>query len=229
MNPLLARSLATGSFSGFDRRANPVASYRAKKGKDGNMILATHLIISAYGFWLPNDDRGSWSDFIGSWELLKFGPATKVTDARNHAKDPYDREHRLLAKQSLKYRPVRFSDEQRQAIAAGFDRAIREADYPCKACCIGHDQAHLLLGRHDRDATIIAGHLKSHATRELTARGVHPLANFVCKRGTTPTPWSEGCWKVFIDDQRQVGTAVGYVDQHADEEGLPRQRWSFVH
>ena len=42
------------------------------------MIRASHVIFSAYGFWLPNDPRGSWSDFVGSWELQRFGPATKV-------------------------------------------------------------------------------------------------------------------------------------------------------
>ena len=42
------------------------------------MILGYHLIITAYGFWLPNDPRGSWSDFVGAWELLRFGRATKT-------------------------------------------------------------------------------------------------------------------------------------------------------
>ena len=42
-------------------------------------VLAAHVIFTAYGFWLPNDPRGSWSDFVASWELLKFGRATKVT------------------------------------------------------------------------------------------------------------------------------------------------------
>ena len=51
---------------------------------------AFHLIISAYGFWLPNDPRGSWSDFVGSWELYKFGPATKTTETRSLAHDPHD-------------------------------------------------------------------------------------------------------------------------------------------
>lgn len=31
------------------------------------MILAFHSIISAYGFWLPNEPRGSWYDFVYSW------------------------------------------------------------------------------------------------------------------------------------------------------------------
>jgi len=39
------------------------------------MIRAYHAIFTAYGFWLPNDPRGSWSDFVGSWELFRFGPA----------------------------------------------------------------------------------------------------------------------------------------------------------
>jgi hypothetical protein len=192
------------------------------------MILATHLIISAYGFWLPNDDRGSWSDFVASWELLKFGRATKVTDSRNYAKVPYDRDRRAAMKQALKFPAVRFDAPQREAVAAGFGRAITEAGYPCKAACVGHDHAHLVLGRCNRDATVVAGHLKAHATRELTSRGLHPLAGFVGKRGTIPTPWSAGCWKVFIDNQAQADNAVRYVDDHAEKEGLPRQRWPFV-
>lgn len=37
------------------------------------MIHAYHFILSAYGFWLPNDPRGSWSDFVGAWELFRYG------------------------------------------------------------------------------------------------------------------------------------------------------------
>jgi hypothetical protein len=41
--------------------------------------LAYHVIVSMYGFWLPNDPRGSGSDFIGAWELFRYGGcATKV-------------------------------------------------------------------------------------------------------------------------------------------------------
>ncbi len=37
------------------------------------MIVGYHIIFGMYGFWLPNDPRGSWSDFVGSWELYRFG------------------------------------------------------------------------------------------------------------------------------------------------------------
>jgi hypothetical protein len=42
------------------------------------MVRWYHLIISAYGFWLPSDPRGSWSEFVGAWELLKFGGPTRA-------------------------------------------------------------------------------------------------------------------------------------------------------
>jgi len=94
----------------------------------GISVIAFHLIISAHGFWLPNDPRGSWSDFVGSWELLKFGNATKVNDSRSYAKDPHDVALRRDAKSALKYPPVRFNDAQRNAIAEGFARACLDGD-----------------------------------------------------------------------------------------------------
>jgi hypothetical protein len=192
------------------------------------MIVGYHLIISAYGFWLPNDPRGSWSDFVGSWELYKFGPATKVNDQRNFAKDPHDVALRRAAKSALKYPPVRFDEAQRNAIAEGFARACKEGHYTCFGCCIGHDHGHLALGRHDRDPEVVAGHLKSRATRELSRRGIHPLDGFVGKRGGLPTPWSEGCWKVLIDNDEQLRAAISYIERHPGKEGLAKQRWDFI-
>src|SRR3954451_13876362 len=52
------------------------------------MVRWYHLIMTAYGFWLPNDPRGSWSHFVGAWEFYKFGPATKTTQKRSLAHDP---------------------------------------------------------------------------------------------------------------------------------------------
>jgi hypothetical protein len=49
-------------------------------------MLAFHGIITAYGFWLPNDPRGSWSTWVGAWELFQAGgPATKVATTRSVA------------------------------------------------------------------------------------------------------------------------------------------------
>ena len=50
-----------------------------------HMVLGYHVIIGAYGFWLPNDPRKSWSDFVGSWDLFRFGKATTTTETRSLA------------------------------------------------------------------------------------------------------------------------------------------------
>jgi hypothetical protein len=76
------------------------------------MIIAHHVIFAAYGFWLPNDPRGSWSDFVGSWEPFRYGPATKTDATRSVAHRPHDTQKRLAAKKALKYPPVVFSGVQ---------------------------------------------------------------------------------------------------------------------
>src|SRR5436190_23751577 len=47
------------------------------------MIHGYHVILPAYGFWLPNDPRGSWSEFVRRWELVRFGQSTKYTERRD--------------------------------------------------------------------------------------------------------------------------------------------------
>ena len=191
------------------------------------MVRWHHLILSAYGFWLPNDPRGSWSDFVGAWELLKFGGPTKVQGKRSYAHDPHDRALRLQAKQALKYPPVRFNNVQRSAIADGFAQAIEEGTYHVHACCLGYDHAHLVIMRHARSIEQIATHLKSKAAMALRSGRCHPLQSFE-EEGKIPTPWSIGSWSVYISEEAHARAAIDYVARHPMKEGLPPQRWVFV-
>ena len=192
------------------------------------MVRWYHLIMTAYGFWLPNDPRGSWSDFVGLWELCKFGPATKVSGKRSYAHDPHDVELRRAAKQALKYPPVRFDAAQRDAIAEGFARATGESGYLVHACCTGHDHAHLVTTRHERTIEEVAKHAKSRATMALTRAGLHPLNAHRTRQNTIPTPWAEGIWSVFINDVEQLRAAIAYVERHPMKEGLAPQRYPFI-
>ncbi len=76
------------------------------------MVLAYHAIFGAYWFWLPNDPRGSWSDFVGSWELVRFGKATKTNSRVSVAGVTHDFHLRTEAKRALKHPPVQFSGRQ---------------------------------------------------------------------------------------------------------------------
>jgi hypothetical protein len=54
------------------------------------MVKGYHAIWSCYGFWLPNDARGSWSNEVWAKHLRPFGEATKTNSRRSLADAPHD-------------------------------------------------------------------------------------------------------------------------------------------
>jgi len=184
------------------------------------VALGYHVVFGAYGFWLPNDPRGSWSDFVGSWELFQFGRATKTDETRSLAHVDHDHELRLAAKAALKHPPVHFSGEPARAIARGFDQARGEGGYTICACSILPEHVHMVIGRRERPIGRIVGHLKTRATQRLGAEGLWP-------HDGRPV-WADRAWKVFLDSDDDVARAVEYVNANPPKEGKPLQTWWFV-
>jgi REP element-mobilizing transposase RayT len=184
------------------------------------VILATHAIFSAYGFWLPNDPRGSWSNFVASWDLLKFGNATTVTTRRSVAHVKHDAVRRWAAKMELQYPPVRFTGVQALSIARGFSAAIRDGGYVVHACCILPDHVHLVVQDHMRPIRRIVGHLKSASTRQLQADGKYTFS--------TAASWGRNCWAVYLRSPGDIRRAVRYVENNPLKERKRKQVWSFV-
>ncbi len=192
------------------------------------MVRASHVIFSAYGFWLPNDPRGSWSEFVGAWELLRFGRATKVTTRRSLAGCPHDARLRLAAKEALKYPPVRFTGIQARAIGRGLASGEGKANMRMLACSIMPEHVHLVIARHAHDVERLVNFLKGEATRQLCLEGIHPLAGLAGPDRSPPKAWGRGLWKVFLDSHVDVRRAIRYVEENPGKEGKPRQRWGFV-
>ena len=185
------------------------------------MVLAYHIILSAYGFWLPNDPRGSWSDFVGAWDLFRAdGRATKVDTTASVAHVPHDRSRRLRTRRELSRPPVRFDGPQARTIAFGFARAADEGGYAVHACAVLPDHCHLIVGRHARSVGRINGHLKARATQALVEDGLWADAD--C------SPWARKGWDVFVDNAQWVHAAIHYVERNPEKDGLRRQHWSFV-
>jgi hypothetical protein len=96
------------------------------------MIVGYHLTIGAYGFWLPNDPRGSWSSFVGAYELyLAAGRATKTDERRSLARNVHDRELRRAGRQNLQRAPLKFNGIQGRAIGHGFERYFSRVRRRC--------------------------------------------------------------------------------------------------
>jgi REP element-mobilizing transposase RayT len=192
------------------------------------MVYASHVIFCAYGFWLPNDPRGSWSDFVGSWELYRYGTATKIDTRESLAAAKHNRNERLAAKTALKYPAVSFSDAQVAAIAAGFAESLAKGNVTCWACSILAEHVHMVLARHQSKVETVVNFLKGAATRKLISAGLHPFGAYQDADGAVPRCWAENQWKVFLDGRTDIERAIPYVENNPQKEGRPRQRWPFV-
>ena len=192
------------------------------------MFLGAHLILSAYGFWLPNDPRGSWSDFVASWELLRFGKATKVSTTRSVAHVSHNIALRKAAKKSLNHFEIRFNGAQALAIAKGFKRAAREIDLRIYACSILPSHVHLVVAPSATHFQFVAARLKSYATRSLREQGIDPMVGRLDGSGDPHSPWGSKLWKVYINDEQHLRKAIHYVERNPSKEGKRVQRWSFV-
>ncbi|MBX3439239.1 MAG: transposase [Planctomycetaceae bacterium] len=193
------------------------------------MIIASHVIFGAYGFWLPNDPRGSWSDFVGAWELYRCsGPVRKVETRRSVAGRPHDGAARIAAKERLKHPPVKFNGLQARAIGRGFGRFAERNQLRILACAILSEHVHLVIARHHYEVEQAVVLLKGEASRVLAEENRHPMTQFPRKNGRLPTCWARGEWKVFLNNTDNVARAVEYVERNPVKEGLPRQQWTFV-
>jgi REP element-mobilizing transposase RayT len=192
------------------------------------MVLAYHVVISYYGFWLPNDPRGSNSIYVRAPWLLKYGPATTVAHRRSVAWKPHDRNLRREAKRSLRYDPVVVSGRQARAIVRGFALACEKCGFVVYACAVMPTHVHLVIGRHSYIVENVVNQLKGAATRQLRAEGIHPFEKHVGKDGSVPCVWADGMRKVFLNTPDEIRGRIEYVNDNPAEAGLKPQTWSFV-
>jgi REP element-mobilizing transposase RayT len=191
------------------------------------MIVGYHIIFGAYGFWLPNDPRGSWSDFVGSWDLFRYGRATKTSETRSLAYREHDRTRRLAAKTSLKRPAVQFTGLQALDIARAFGEYLERTKLPVWACAILPDHVHLVVAPPALKVEQLVIQLKGIATKRLVEEGLHPFGEMTDESGRPAKCFARGEWKVYLDPP-DVPWAVRYVEKNPEKEGKQPQRWPFV-
>jgi REP element-mobilizing transposase RayT len=191
------------------------------------MIEGYHIIFGAYGFWLPNDPRGSWSDFVGAWELLQYGRATKTQERRSLAYRSHDHAARQAAKQALKRPAVQFTGQQALIVATGFKRYFEKCKREVWACAVLPDHVHLVVGPGRLKVEQLVIQLKGEATQHLLEQGIHPFQGMLDSQSRIPKCFARGEWKVYLDPP-DAPRAIRYVEDNPLKEGKPRQRWSFV-
>jgi len=192
------------------------------------MVYAYHVIISAYGFWLPNDPRGSWSDMVRKFELLRYGPATRVQNNEFVARKPHNRGLREAAKDALAYPPVKFSPEQIREIARGFANYVERSGVTFWAVAILDDHFHAVYQRHRYKSEMVNNLLKGDTTKALLDAGLHPFGEYAVAGEPPPPCWGRRWWTVYLDNEAHLREAIRYVEDNPPRDGKPRQKWDFV-
>lgn len=109
--------------------------------------------------------------------------------------------------------PFYFDDRSRVIVAGAFGSVIRRLGIKVPACAIMNDHVHILILRGKYRIEYLVNQLKGAATRDLKLKD---------------TPWTRGCWKVFITNTDALLAAAKYIQSNPICASLAPQHWYFI-
>jgi REP element-mobilizing transposase RayT len=182
------------------------------------MVVGYHLIWTAYGWWLPNDPRGSSSHEIRCAEIAGLGELhtdrRKIQPAAGDLRKFYE-----TAKQVLKHELRKFAPDVILLLGKEFAEVIRQKTYTCYACAIMPDHVHLLIRKHrDKAETMMANF--QDASRNAIIDAGNRLADHPV--------WGGPGWKVYLETRDDIRRVVEYIEDNPIKARQRRQTWEFV-
>lgn len=182
------------------------------------IVIAYHLIWTGYGWWLPNDLRGSTSRFLASDPLRDVGEIhfgrKKVQPARRELMDFFER-----ARERIDFPVLTLDDHAIEIIGTAFRSGVESQKYTCYACAVMRDHVHLVIRKHKHQAEEMINHLQRESHIALREAGwvdfEHPV-------------WGGHGWKVFLDPPEDIRRTIKYVEDNPIPFRMPVQRWDFV-
>ena len=182
------------------------------------LVIAYHLVWTGYGFWLPNDPRGSVSRVIRNDVITDLG---ELHYGRKRIQ-PAPREIRHFyadAARVLEHPVLEFCEGQIAAVAAAFESVIRTYKYTCYACAILPDHVHVLVRKHRDPFEVMVWNLQRESHLLLRERGFRDFQHPV---------WGGPGWGVFLDSPDDVRRTVKYVEDNPIKLRMPAQHYPFV-
>ena len=182
------------------------------------MVAGFHLIWTAYGWWLPNDPRGSssleiWVEKIAELGELHHGRKL-VQPSGREIKDFYSQ-----ARCVLKHPLLTFDEADIDLIAASFARVSAERHYTCYACAIMPDHVHALIRKHRDHAEAMIENLQQASRTALIDSA---------RRGPAHPVWGGPGWKVFLNSREDLVRIIDYIRKNPIKARHPPQNWGFV-
>jgi REP element-mobilizing transposase RayT len=182
------------------------------------IVIAYHVVWTIYGYWLPNDIRGSQSKTIRK-DLLK-----DLGELHRGRKRVQPTRSELLAffsnaKDRLAFEVCEFRPREIACIAEAFARTIESCKYTCYACAIMPDHIHLIIRKHKHTVEEMIANLQRESHIALRDAGLFPMDHPI---------WGGPGWSVFLDDPDDVWRTIRYIENNPLEIGLPKQVYPFV-
>jgi REP element-mobilizing transposase RayT len=183
------------------------------------MVAGYHLIWTVYGYWLPNDPRGSTSVEVRVQALKELGDIhfgrKEVQPASKQIREFHEQAHRVLS-----HPVMTFTKDDIAFLGQIIGEEIADRGYVCHGCAIMPDHVHLLMRRgHDRAEKMIENFQEATRT-QLIIEGRRPPAHPV---------WTKGPgWKRFMNTQRDFERTAIYIRRNPVKIGWPEQQWNFV-
>ena len=169
--------------------------------------LGFHIVKSAYGLWLPGDDRGHWSS---DWdEMIGY-----VEPHTLHAGDPV---RRRMAAERMKHPPVRWTDAMIDVIARQVGRCADESDWDLVAASFEPTHMHLLMSYHTRDIDKTCKWMAQQAAKAVHAEADH-----------TGPVFAKSNWCSFVFDPRIWTNTERYIDRHNERRGVPAKPYPWL-
>ena len=182
------------------------------------MVIAHHLVLTAYGHWLPNDPRGSMSAGTHTPGLARLGPGHLGRKEQQPPRGELRKFHRQ-AEEVLSHPVLWFDPVQRDAVVGAVGETIAARRLTCYACAVLTDHVHLLIRRHrvsgQRMVPLFKDRLRDRLLEAKLVPPDHPV-------------WSRDVCVLFKSDPRSVWTCVAYINGNFARHGLPTVIYDFV-
>ncbi len=182
------------------------------------MVAGYHLIWTAYGWWLPNDPRGSSSQEIRAANIEPLGDLHHGRKVIQPSRDELLRFFEA-SRRALKHELLAFKPDDFPLIADAFAETCQRRKYTCYACAIVPDHVHILIRKHKEKAEEMMEHLQADSRRAVLASGLRKAEHPV---------WGGPGWKVFLETRDDFERIVRYIARNPAQARLPAQDWAFV-
>ncbi|MCE5277941.1 MAG: hypothetical protein ABFD92_00820 [Planctomycetaceae bacterium] len=182
------------------------------------MVIASHIIMTGYGHWLPNDPRGSLSRELREVKLAPLGEIHFGRKAIQPTREQLRAFHKA-AKEQLEHPILWFEQPHRAAIAQAIAQVVQEDRLTCYACAILPNHVHLLIRRHRQTPQVTLHRLRTLSRELLRTRELCPHEHPI---------WSADAFTLYKDSIQQMRTCIAYIDGNPPKHRLPPQRWDFA-